>query len=298
MTRLAILADIHGNLPALEAVQADLAQFMVDQVVVAGDVVNWGPWSAEAAARVLEAGWAVIRGNNEFYLLDYQSPRAPAAWADLSHWSLLPWLQEQLDGRWPALIGAWPDTLSLRFIDAPPVRVVHGSPRGNTEPMLPGEAEADIAAMLAGVGEPLVIAGHTHLPMARRITAGGAANTWQVYNPGSVGVPLDGQFLARYMLLEGDSRGWRPSFRAVPSDPAPVLREFERQGFVERCGVIGELIVDEFRHARLELLPFLTWRRATCPECSLSFDLLSEYRQIDPRPYVSEAYRPGWQTKP
>ena len=70
MTRLAVLADLHGNLPAFEAVRTDLAQFSVDRVVVAGDLINWGPSSAEVAARVLEAGWAVIRGNNEFYLLD------------------------------------------------------------------------------------------------------------------------------------------------------------------------------------------------------------------------------------
>src|ERR1700720_3129900 len=100
MTRLAILADIHGNLPALEAVIADLARFAVDQVVVAGDVINWGPFSAQVTARIVEAGWAVIRGNNEFYLLDYQTPRAPAAWNDREQWPLLPWLRQQLAGRW------------------------------------------------------------------------------------------------------------------------------------------------------------------------------------------------------
>ena len=46
MTRLAILADIHGNLPALEAVMADMAPYQVEHVVVAGDLVNWGPFSA------------------------------------------------------------------------------------------------------------------------------------------------------------------------------------------------------------------------------------------------------------
>jgi hypothetical protein len=104
--------------------------------------------------------------------------------------------------------------------------------------------------------------------------------------------------MGRYLLLEGNAAGWRPTFRAVPLDPAPVLREFERQGFVERCGIIGELIVDEFRHARLELLPFLTWRQAVCPDRPLAFDLLSEYRRIDPRPYVSSDYRHGWLAGP
>jgi predicted phosphodiesterase len=292
MTRLAILADLHGNLPALEAVQADLAQFSVDQVVVAGDVINWGPSSAEVAARVLEAGWAVIRGNNEFYLLDYGTPRAPAAWADTNQWALLPWLRQQLPNPWTAVIAAWPDTLSLRFPDAPPVRVVHGSPRGNAEPIHSAATEAEIADMLAGVREPLLIAAHTHLAMDRQV------NGWHILNPGSVGVPLDGRHLARYLLLEGDSRGWRPTFRAVPIDPAPVLVEFERQGFLESCGVVGELVMEEYRHARLELLPFVVWRQSCFPNQPLSYDLLAEYRRIDPLPYVPSEYRHGWQPSP
>lgn len=77
MTRLATLADIHGNLLALEVVLADLAQSEIDQVIVAGDVINWGPFSAPVMARVAAAGWARIRGNNEDYLLDYATPRAP-----------------------------------------------------------------------------------------------------------------------------------------------------------------------------------------------------------------------------
>src|SRR5438105_2123738 len=133
MTTLAILSDLHGNLPALEAVLADLAPFGVDQVVVAGDVINWGPFSAQVAARVVESGWAVIRGNHEHYLLDYGTPRAPVAWDDAGVWPLLPWLQGQLPARWKTLIAGWPDSLSLRFRDAPPIRVLHASPRQNTE---------------------------------------------------------------------------------------------------------------------------------------------------------------------
>jgi predicted phosphodiesterase len=118
MTRLAILADIHGNLPALEAVLQDLSQFKMDHVIVAGDVINWGPFSAQVMERVTREGWAVIRGNNEFYVLDYNTPRAPSEWEE---YSLLPWLHGQLNGHWRNVIAAWPD--------APPLRVVHGSPR-------------------------------------------------------------------------------------------------------------------------------------------------------------------------
>src|SRR5262249_10660496 len=159
------------NLPALEAVRHDLAQFAVDLVVVAGDVINWGPFSAEVTACVAEAGWAVIRGNNEFYFTDYQTPRAPAAWSGTDQWPVLPWLRAQLAPRWTATVAAWPDTLSLRFPDAPAIRVVHGSPHSAWEPMFASTSEAEMSALLARVDEPVVVAAHTHLPMARQVHA-------------------------------------------------------------------------------------------------------------------------------
>ena len=62
MTRLAILSDLHGNLPALEAVQQDLSQFQVDHVIVAGDVINIGPFSAQVLELVTSRGWAADPG--------------------------------------------------------------------------------------------------------------------------------------------------------------------------------------------------------------------------------------------
>ena len=288
MTCLAILADIHGNLPALEAVLADLAPFHVDHIVVAGDAVNWGPFSGQVAAQVSAGGWAAIRGNNEYYLLDYGTPRAPAEWGDREQWPLLPWLRRQLRGRAHAQIAAWPDGLSLRFPDAPPVRVVHGTPRSHSEPLLPAPhtTDADVAGMLAEVEEPVVIAGHTHIPLDRTV------GRWRVLNPGSVGVPLDGRHCARYLLLESEpnGRGWRAIPRAVPIDPAPVLAEFERRGFIEECGVIGWLVRQEFITARLELHPFIRWHAAVHPGRPLSWELLEEWAEVDRTPYVVGAY--------
>ncbi|MCW5852171.1 MAG: metallophosphoesterase family protein [Anaerolineae bacterium] len=284
MTTLALLADIHGNRPALEAVMADLAHFQVDQVVVAGDVINWGPFSAQVMARVTSEGWAVIRGNNEFYLLDYGTPRAPAAWSDTRQWPLLPWLKRQLQGRWENIVAAWPDTLSLRFPDAPPIRVVHGSARSAWESIFPGVTEAEAETLLAGIEETTVIAGHSHLSMDRSV------GRWHILNPGSVGVPLDGEFYARYMLLEGDEEGWHATPRRVPLDQTPVLQEFERQRFIEECGVIGRLVVDEFRTARLQVHPFLHWRSAQRPDAALSADLLTEFETVDPWDYMPPAY--------
>jgi len=63
LTRLAVLADVHGNLPALEAVAADLADAAPDAVVVAGDFLTWGPFARETLDFALARGWAVIRVN-------------------------------------------------------------------------------------------------------------------------------------------------------------------------------------------------------------------------------------------
>lgn len=285
MTRLAILADIHGNLPALEAVIDDLARFEVDSVVVAGDVINWGPFSPEVMERVTGEGWAVLRGNNEFYLLDYKTPRAPAAWHNRDDYPLLPWLVEQLAGRWHNVIAAWPDSLLLCFPDAPPVRVVHGSPRSASEPIHPITPAPEVEEIVRGVAETTLIAAHTHLAMDRRV--GGL----HLLNPGSVGVPLDGDLSAAYMLIDGDERGWHATFRRVPFDYAPLFAEFERQRFEERCGVIGRLVVDEFRTARLRLHSFLVWREVHHPGAPATAALLEQFYAADIWEYTLPAYR-------
>jgi predicted phosphodiesterase len=282
MTRLAVLSDIHGNLPALEAVLDDLRHVAVDQVVVPGDVINWGPFSPQVAERVIGEGWAVIRGNNELYLLDYDTPRAPAHW---EAYTIPPFLHRQLGDALTARIAAWPDALTLRFRDAPTVRVVHGTPRSHFEPLYPRSTEAEIAEMLAGVEESTVICAHTHLPLDRY------SGRWHVINPGTVGVPLDGVQQASYAILDGDERGWRVNFRQVQYDSAPLFTEFERLNFVAMTGVIGQLVVEEFRSARLEVSPFLNWRRETCPDEPETFDLLARYAaSADKWAYTLPAY--------
>jgi len=270
MTKLAILSDIHANLPALGAVIEDLEQFNVDRVIVAGDTINFGPFTQQVVQRVVEGGWAVIRGNGEFFLLDYATPHAPQEWSDPVEFPIPPWLNRQLDSHWKAIIATWPDTLVLRFSDAPPIRVVHGTPQSAWDSLYPTLTDKTIADLLAGIPEDFLIAGHTHLPLVRK------SGRWHLLNPGSVGVPLDGQFTASYMLLDGDERGWRPTFRRVTFDYEPIFREFERLGFIEECGVIGQLIVEVFRTARPQF-GFLRWRELNYPNQPLSKDLLAEY---------------------
>jgi putative phosphoesterase len=283
LTRLAVLADIHGNLPALEAVEADFTAIGVDQVVVAGDLVIWAPFDAQVIEHVVERRWAVLRGNHELYLTDFGSDRARPEWSDPIQYAVLHWALPELLPRWHATVAAWPDHLSLRFAGGPPIRVVHGSPRSHFEGLF---SDADLTEPLAGVEEPIVVAAHTHLPMDVRF------GRWRILNPGSVGVPLDGERTASYMLLETRDGDWHATHRRVPFDAARLHAEFERRAFLARTGVIGALVLRELATARLAVVPFLNWRREVAPDEPLSPALLERFGELAPWRYCPPRYRP------
>jgi len=270
MTNLAILSDIHGNLPALEAVMTDLKNFHVDQIIVAGDVINFGPFSKQTAEIVVEKNWPVIRGNNEYFLLDYKTPRAPAEWDDPVQFAPIAWLNRQIDSDLKSRIACWPDTINLRFKDAPPMLIFHGAPNDPWDSIFWTLTEDEIEKQLSRVEEDFVICGHTHLPMDRQ------SGRRRIFNPGSVGVPLDGIFSASYMILEGDEQEWKPTFRRVPFDYEAVFREFEVSGYNDECGPIGRLTLEIYKRAR-PMLGFLRWRDRHKPDSHLTIELVEEF---------------------
>ena len=273
MTRLAILSDIHGNLPALQAVMQDMEQFDVDHVVVAGDSICWGPFSRQVMEIISDRHWAVLRGNNEYYLLDYDTARAPKHW---SAFTMPAFIHAQLGCECLNLIASLPDTLVLRFRDAVPIRVFHGIPDNPWVAINPDSAADAIREWLRGASETVLIGGHSHIAMERHVDG------WHLFNPGSVGVPLDGDFTASYMILDGNDAGWECSaYRRIPFDYAPVYAEFEAQQFVERCGVAAHLAVEEFRTARLQVHPYNVWKQANHPNQPDSLDLMAAFLQLD-----------------
>ena len=268
MTRLAVLADVHGNLPALEAVIADVAGETFDQVIVAGDLINIGPWSREVLEAVFDLGWVVIRGNHEHYLLDRVALSPLNAHKD---WAFLDFLAEQLGEAWQARLAVMPDELSLRFADAPPLRVVHAAPGNPYRTITRVSSEADARALLTGVAEGSVVAGHYHMAFERRL------GDWQIINPGPVGTPHDGLQRACYAVLEGDAGGWRVEHRRVPVDYAPLYEEMSRLEYVERFGLRGHIIIEQFRLARPLFVSFRRWVRRQHPDQEWSYALLDEF---------------------
>ena len=270
MTTVAILSDIHGNLPALEAVLTDLANFDVDHIIVPGDVINFGPFSRQTAELVIENGWSVLRGNNELFLVDYKTPRAPAEWDDPVQFAPTAWLDRQFGKTQKTRIGSWPDTLNLRYRDTPQIMVCHGTPQSPWDSIYSTSTDEEIGKLLSTVETDFVICGHTHLPMDRQV------GRWRIFNPGSVGVPLDGVHSASYMILAGNEQGWTPTFRRVPFDYEAVFDEFERSAYNRESGPVGRLVVEIYRTAR-PLMGFIRWRETYKPESALTHELVNEF---------------------
>jgi putative phosphoesterase len=215
--RIAVLADVHGNLPALRAVFAELDADAVDAIVVAGDVVG-GPLVREVLelieARPEPVHW--VSGNSERATLavyDGGPPTDnPAGRADA-------WSADALDSRWRDEIGSWPIALTLDG-----VIFCHGSPRRDDEIFTTATPDEVLAEALADVDAPLVVGGHTHRQFVRRVRDG-----LTLANAGSVGLPYEGRPGAFWMLVADRV----PEPRETSYDLPPAIEELRAAGFAD-----------------------------------------------------------------
>jgi putative phosphoesterase len=186
--RVAALYDIHGNLPALEAVVRELADEQVDAVVVGGDVVA-GPFPEEVLTLLdsLEPDVRFIRGNADRELTAESA--APEPWRT--------WLSDRtrpLRGR----LDSWPEKLTLDVDGLGPTLFCHATPRNDEEIFTDLTPDDVVAEMMTGVSAAVVVVGHTHMQTDRRV------GETRVVNAGSVGGPYEGRRGAFWALLGPD----------------------------------------------------------------------------------------------
>jgi diadenosine tetraphosphatase ApaH/serine/threonine PP2A family protein phosphatase len=193
--RVAAIYDVHGNLPALEAVLDEVRGAHVDLVVVGGDVVP-GPMPREALALLLalDIPTRFIQGNGDRVVLEAMagadSSEVPERYRDGVRW-----VAEQLQPEYAPVLAAWPKTLRLHVPALGDVLFCHATPRSDTEIFTRRTPDDDRLLPLFGEpGAPVVVCGHTHMQFDRMI---GPA---RVVNAGSVGMPF-GQPGADWLLL-------------------------------------------------------------------------------------------------
>jgi putative phosphoesterase len=252
-TRLAVFADIHGNLPALEAVLADVARFRVDEVVVLGDLADRGPQPLEVIRLMQEIGGLAIRGNTDSRLVQYDSGNAPSSWNVRRQFAALRWTYEQLDREALDYMAALPEQRAARFPGADSIRLVHGTPYDPERGIFPLQNQLTLEKALAYVQEPVMLCAHTHLQW-----------TWEVdnrlaCNPGSVGQPFDGGRRARYALLAWDTSAarWEVTQRAVAYAWDETRRAFYESGLVEEGGALARACLAGMEVGRDVVGPFI-----------------------------------------
>ncbi|HLJ93812.1 MAG TPA: metallophosphoesterase family protein [Gemmataceae bacterium] len=192
--RVAAIYDIHGNLPALEAVLEEIRQAGVDQIVVGGDVMP-GPMQREALACLLDLRIPVqfLQGNGEREILALRAGRqtgnVPEAYRGIMEWAAQELLPEH-----ERLAASWPLTLRVAIEGLREVLFCHATPRSDTEIFTRLTPEERLTPIFEGLEERLVICGHTHMQFDRTIAG------IRVVNAGSVGMPF-GQPGAYWLLL-------------------------------------------------------------------------------------------------
>jgi predicted phosphodiesterase len=247
--QIAVLADIHGNLPALEAVASDLEQLNPDLVFVAGDFQNRGPNPREVTEFVAKSGWTLLRGNHEDYVISQSQKSDALNVTDPYNWLPARWTAD-LTGDFVDSIKQLPIATTLLGPDNLSIVVAHGSPRSNNEGFFPTTTEAKAREMIGNDPPGLLCVGHSHLPFVRQV------NSTLLVNVGAVGFPFDGDRRASFGLITWDRDRWAVEIRRVEYSIEKVLEEFERVNFYQGAGPLSQLIRRELESARPHLTPF------------------------------------------
>jgi predicted phosphodiesterase len=224
--RLALVSDIHGNLPALEAVVADIRRRGADQVVCLGDNVSGPLLPKETAQFLIASEWVVLAGNHERQVLSFRTgeggPSDEYAYSQLGEVEF-----------------AWLRSLKPHLALSPEVFLCHGTPRSDCEHFLESihgsslcaASESEVADRLGEVKAAVVACGHSHVPRSMRNASGQI-----IVNPGSVGLQAyiddhprpysvqSGTPDAHYAIVEKRANLWTCGHFAVPYDALSMAK--------------------------------------------------------------------------
>jgi putative phosphoesterase len=230
--RLAILADIHGLLPALETVESHLQRHPPDEIIVAGDFLG-GPQPRAVLARLQAMGCRFILGNGEIGMLKMHRNEAPDIWWSHRQFDLARWVFDRLDDEVFRFLKTLPEQLVLTASSCAPVRVVHGTPWDINKLLFPEKEPEALTRALAMIPEPIMVFAHTHLPNIFY------KNGKLAVNPGSACNNLNGDPRISYATLTCAGDAWLPELHFLRYDLSKAADAFRETGFLEATRPLG-----------------------------------------------------------
>ncbi|MEZ4707161.1 MAG: metallophosphoesterase family protein [Caldilineaceae bacterium] len=246
--RIAVLTDIHGNLPAFEAVLEDVAQRQADLIVIGGDVVNGAPDSAACWQLARSLNCPLIFGNHEGYVVDYGTPRANPN-SELPQFAPVRWAAAQCSAAQKQAMLELPRSFCLA--EAPELLFVHASLRSDRDTIAAHTPAADFTDMFPNVNATIIVRGHNHFSQVRM---------WGerlILTAGAIGLHQGEPRAAQYVLLERQQTGWTFEHRSVTYAVDRALRRFVETGYLEATGVAGRLFQREIATSTMQWVPFL-----------------------------------------
>ena len=242
-----MLSDIHGNLPALEAVIDDASRAGVSRFLIAGDLFSGVPFPLEVYHCLQALNAVIIKGNGEQYLIDYFRGDCPPLMRTARQWAPVRWAVEQVGGEVMDWTCGLPEQVVVTTDGLPEIRMVHGSPAKINDGLIP-DADPEVlglfrsarllakdqnppplAERLRSVTEGVLICGHLHIPWQQRL------ESLLAFCPGAVGISNTGDWRASYALLRGGAGCWQVEHRRVAYDRERVYQAYADSGLLE-CG--------------------------------------------------------------
>ncbi|MCP4417763.1 MAG: metallophosphoesterase family protein [Chloroflexi bacterium] len=288
--KIAVISDIHGNIPAMQTVIADIEKWRPDRVVVDGDIVNRGPRSRDCLQWVLDKqdkeGWEIVRGNHEDYILECDSVNAPISGPEFEVSRFAHWTYQQLTEYLSALANL-PESCSIFAPDGSEMRIVHGSMRDNRDGVYTETKDDELRKQIAPAPR-IFVTGHTHRPLIRHV------DDTTVVNIGSVGASFDSDRRLCYGRFTWNaSKGWDVELVRLSYDFARLEQDYKTSGFLDGAGPLAQLMLVEHRRASGLVYRWASRFQSSvlAGEISMEASVRMVLEDEDLRPFLTV---PGW----
>ncbi|MGQ0504065.1 MAG: metallophosphoesterase family protein [Myxococcaceae bacterium] len=239
--RVAVLADIHGNLPACEAVLEDIARATPDYIVAAGDLALRGAHPKETLELLDDRCDALLMGNTDCYIA---GSYLGGAYREKEHWKteLLTWTRDQIGAEWVDRLGKLPFSTRYSPRKGQDLFISHANPRNLEDSLEPTMDEASLRKYFQNMDAAACAFGHLHFPYRRRL------GRMLIADVASAGIPRDGDLRPAYGIFTFTPKGWRVQIRRVRYHVRKATQAMSAKKVPGAPLLIHKLVEARYRH--------------------------------------------------